>query len=623
LPLALEQASAYLDQTGERLGTYAKQLDSSMGRLLSNGRVDSSLSSVATTWTLSFRRVARESSASADLLRLCAFLAPDSIPLDLIERSVAELKRSPKLQRALRDRLELNSIVWVLLRFSLVKRQGDSLSIHRLVQAVVRELLPSGAKRRWAGTAVRILAAAMPVESWSVPNWPMCERILPHVLTSADHALECQCEQGKASSLLNRAGAYLVSRGEFSLAQRLVERAVSVGEHVLGPDHLQTAASLSNLGAVLLVQGELAPAKSYLERALAIKASRLEPDDPVVANGFSSLGLVLLAQGNLTDAKQHFEQALAIVERVLGPDHPITARTLNNLGQVLMDQGDLVHARKCLERAMWLRQRVSGEDDLSKASTLNDMGLLLQAEGDLPRAATHMERALHICERVVGARYPDLATIVNNLGTVLQARGDLATARMYYERALELRERLFGPDHLTTAGSLNNLGALLALQGGLVAARSCLERALPVFERVVGPDHPHTAASLNNMGALVQAEGRLAISRTYYERGLAICQRILTRDHPYTAACRENLRALQQAGIEGAPRGYYLIDANDGSMKPRVALIGSHLNYIEAGGPTQPGLSGISGARVIRAAGRVGSWGQAIRTQVQRHAVKR
>src|SRR5262249_29407260 len=143
-----------------------------------------------------------------------------------------------------------------------------------------------------------------------------------------------------------------------------------------------------------------------------------------------------------------------------------------------------------------------------------------------------------------------------------------------------------------------------------------------VFQRVAGPDHPYTAASLNNMGALLQAEGQLANAREQYDRGLAICQRILTHDHPYTAACRENLRSVLEASVEVGPPRNYLIDADDGSMKPRVALIGSHLNYIEASGPTRRSLSGISGARVVRAAGRVGSWGRAIRTQVQRHVVK-
>ena len=42
------------------------------------------LTSVATTWSLSFERVRREMPCAADLLRLCAFLAPDAIPEEII-----------------------------------------------------------------------------------------------------------------------------------------------------------------------------------------------------------------------------------------------------------------------------------------------------------------------------------------------------------------------------------------------------------------------------------------------------------------------------------------------------------------------------------------------------------
>ncbi len=93
---------------------------------------------VATTWSMSFEEVAKASEASADLLRVLAFLAPDAIPLEIFDEGAAEL--GPALAEALAG--EDVAEVWVpLLRYSLVEREVEdrTISVHRMVQAVVRD----------------------------------------------------------------------------------------------------------------------------------------------------------------------------------------------------------------------------------------------------------------------------------------------------------------------------------------------------------------------------------------------------------------------------------------------------------------------------------------------------
>jgi hypothetical protein len=99
LPLALEQASAYVEQTGERLAHYAQLLDESPGQLLAEGKVGRYPLPVTRTWAVSFDRVEKTSPAAAELLRLCAFLAPDAIPLGLLETGAAEF--NPRSQQRL------------------------------------------------------------------------------------------------------------------------------------------------------------------------------------------------------------------------------------------------------------------------------------------------------------------------------------------------------------------------------------------------------------------------------------------------------------------------------------------------------------------------------------------
>jgi len=546
LPLALEQASAYIEQTGERLTRYAQLLDESPGQLLAEGRVRSYPLPLARTWAVSFNRVEKTSRAAAELLRFCAFLAPDAIPLDLLETGAAEFNPRSQLRAAAANRLKLNRVLAVLLDYSLLGRQNDTLGVHPLVQVVIRESLPADQRRQWAGTAVRILTRAFPLESREVTSWIACRRLLPHALAAADHATQQRGQDLSTSRLLDRVAGYLHARGEFAAARLLSERALKIAERVLGPHHPDTAQSLNNLALLLGAQGELAAARLLIERALEIRERVLGPDHPDTAQSLHNLALVLLYQGELTAARPLFDRALEIWERMLGPNHLQTASTLNSLAGLLRDQGDLPAARLLLERALEISERVLGPDHPDTAQSLNNLALLLRDQGEFTAARTRLERTLEISERVLGPDHPQSGGILNNLALLLRDQGELGTAGHLYERAFEIWERVMGPGHHGTANSLNNLALLLRDQGELVAARPLMERALEIRERVLGPDHPDTAQSLNNLALLLRDQGEFATAQRLLERALEIRERVLGPNHPHTAQSLNNLAWLLQ-----------------------------------------------------------------------------
>ena len=78
LPLAMEQATAYIHKLGCPFDTYLAQYRKQGIRLLEKGHVvaGSYPNSVATTWLLNFEAVERDAPASAELLRASAFLHP-------------------------------------------------------------------------------------------------------------------------------------------------------------------------------------------------------------------------------------------------------------------------------------------------------------------------------------------------------------------------------------------------------------------------------------------------------------------------------------------------------------------------------------------------------------------
>src|SRR6266550_2987345 len=157
LPLALDQAGAYIEETHCSLADYLQLSHSQRADLLKarGGLVPDHPEPVATTWSLSFAQVQERSTAAADLLRVCAFLHPDAIPEEIITEGAAAL--GPALQAISSSSMVFNKAIGVLLSYSLLKRQSEEhlLSVHRLVQAVLKDGMDVPTYHQWAERVVQ------------------------------------------------------------------------------------------------------------------------------------------------------------------------------------------------------------------------------------------------------------------------------------------------------------------------------------------------------------------------------------------------------------------------------------------------------------------------------------
>ncbi len=501
LPLALEQAAAYIEAADITLPQYLDLFRTRREDLWKDEQPPLDYGkTVAATLTIAMQQVEKESPAAADLLNLCAFLAPDDIPLSLF-RDHADHLPEP-LKSTVADTLALNNAVAALRRYSLVYRDEHGISVHRLVQAVARHRLPDERKNEWAAVAAAIVNAAFPFRINDVDTWGPSARVLAHALAVAGHAADLHVASDDATRLLNQAGLYLQGRAAFMEAKSVFERAVSIGEAALGPDHPTVAIGLNNLAVVLRQQGDLAGARERYERALEIDLAAYGPEHPTVAIRLNNLAMVLEKQGDLAGARERFERALEIDLAAYGPEHPNVARWLNNLAGVLEQQGDLAGAQERFERALEIDLAAYGPEHPNVARGLNNLAMVLEDQGDLAGAQERFERALEIFEKVLGEKHPNVATLVNNLAMVLQAQGNLAGAREHLERALEIDEAAYGPDHPAVAGDVSNLAGVLRDQGDLAGAREHYERALRILQQVLGDDHPKTQLVGENLESL-------------------------------------------------------------------------------------------------------------------------
>ena len=366
LPLALAQAAAYIERTGRTLAGYLELFRQRKLELFQAGAPGSDENvTVTTTWEISFQEIAEEYPAAAGLMNLCAFLAPDDIPLRIIVDGAGHLP--DELAAAVQDPLELDQAVMALRDYSLVEVGGETpdergLSMHRLVQAVTRERLSEEDQRTWAGAAAKVVNDAFPGEASDVRNWPRCAQLAAHAIQAAGHAERREAALEAASRLLNQLGVYSQGRAELDQAKKYYERALAIDEKVHGPEYPEVATDANNIGGILKAQGDLAGALEYIKRALAIDEKVYGPEHPQVATFANNIGTILKDQGDLAGALEYAKRALAIDEKVYGPEHPDVATDLNNIGSILKAQGDLAGARPHFERALRTLQKFLGDD---------------------------------------------------------------------------------------------------------------------------------------------------------------------------------------------------------------------------------------------------------------------
>ena len=84
LPLALEQAGAYIQATGDSIAGYLASFRQRRADMLGRGEPTGYRKTVATAWALALDQLEQSAAGAVGLLRLLAYCAPEAVPLRLL-----------------------------------------------------------------------------------------------------------------------------------------------------------------------------------------------------------------------------------------------------------------------------------------------------------------------------------------------------------------------------------------------------------------------------------------------------------------------------------------------------------------------------------------------------------
>jgi tetratricopeptide (TPR) repeat protein len=407
LPLALDQAGAFIEELQCSLQDYQERYRTHQGLLLQRrGKTASDHPEpVATTWSLPLEKVKQRSPLATDLLQMCALLHPDAIPMELVAQVATNL--GSHHAAALEDALALDEAIATLGAYSLIHRNAKekTLSIHRLVQVVLRDSMDKPTRRLWAERTVQTVNRVFPEVSF--PTWPLCERYLPHAFACVELIEHEQFTGREAARLLYQAGCYLLERARAFEAYPLLEQALIMSEQQYGLEHAETASMVDRLAQCLRLQGKYVEAEPLYQQALAIREKLLGADHPDIATSLNNGALLSTMLGKYEQAELLYRRALSIRGQALGPEHPDTAQSLNDLASLYWKQGKYQQAELLFQRALSIREQALGPEHPDTAQSVWWLASLSKKPlREYEKARLLYQRALSIYERTLGSEHP-------------------------------------------------------------------------------------------------------------------------------------------------------------------------------------------------------------------------
>ena len=504
LPLALSQAGAYIEETRCGLSSYLHTFETQRAELLRwpGNTTREYPEPVATTWSLSFEKLAGVNLTAHALLCFCAFLASDAIPEELLlGESAAREALSVPLPS---DPLHLNRAIKDLGKFSLIQRRKSTnvLTIHRLVQAVVLDTMDEGAQRVWSEKVVLAVERAFPDPE--IVNWPQCERLLSQAHRAIEFISRWQMRFPAVTRLLHLVGRYLVSRTQFEQAEQFFNQALTIREETLEPSDPLIAECLTDLGLLFFFRAKYAQAEAYIQRALAILLTQ-DLQTPQLAEALDNMALMYSVQEQYARAEPLYQQALQLRERLLGADHPDVSETLNNLAALYIKQENFLLAQPLLERAVLIREKNPGKDFSFIGVLRLNLAKIYREQGSFSQAEALLLQTLAQWEQLLGPEDNDVAYVLMNLARLYAAQHDYARAEPLFLRSRTIFERIYGSDDPRVIEGLRELARVYRETGNYNRAEQCYRQVITTLERLHGVENPRVAEVSSELAQLYEA----------------------------------------------------------------------------------------------------------------------
>jgi hypothetical protein len=548
LPLAVEQAGAWLRTTGMPAEEYAQQLDNEVARITLLSQPGDYPVPAAVTWNMSLERLRDRSPAAIRLLQLLSFFAPGVISLELLYSDEMIVALKP-FDDTLAERIVLGRVIQEASRYALVRvdQANNSIQIHRLVQAVIRGAMDEAEQHIARHDVHKILAGARPHLGGAddPANWPRYNRIWPHL--RASRAAECKGE--RTHQLLIDQVRYLARRGELDAGLELAGELQTIWTREFGPDHRHTLHLRFQRANLLRLKGLLREARDEDSDVLERQRAVLPANHPHTLMTAISWAADLRALGDFADALREDQKSFDLLREEFGEDHPQTLQAANNLAVSLRLTGNSVAARRIDRETLERRRAVLGHDHPNTLYSAANLARDMREAGEYRESIDLLRDTYERYCAVLGADSLETLRTAKSLAVSLRKAGEQIDAKRLTEETYRHYLERYGAEPPDSLACALNLACDYSALDDKARAAELASQVLESYQRDLGDDHPYTLVAANNLVTYLRGTSQVDEATELAERTLAALRRRLGDDHPFALSCAVNLaNCLADAG---------------------------------------------------------------------------
>jgi hypothetical protein len=539
LPLALDQAGAMLAETGMPVDEYLGLIEEQIVKIMDEGKPAEYQTSVTAAWSVSVAKVRQQLPEAQKLLRCCAFFGPEPIPRDVFRR--ATQATDTRVSDLMQDSILFARAIRELGRFALVTIGRRSITVHRLVQALLRGELSPDEQAEYRHDVHKILTAAAPPGPADDRQWPRYRELLPHVTSETTGFPHCQDPQVRTFALdIMR---YLYLDGDQTSCEELTRRFIRQWTEDSSQDDPAVIDARRHHGNVLRALGRYDEALDLNAHNLdAARRVRGESDEVTLAIQ-ASVAADERARGNFKKALDIDNESLALSQKAFGQTHPQTMRSVSNLA---LDHGLNSDYRTAQEMSQLAYQLLSESNTgVSPTEVLiawYQMAWALRLQGDYSAARDVGEDALDYGRERLGADHPATIRTATALSIALRriASGRAEGLQMA-EETHEVARKRHGEIHPDTMAAAMNRINSLRTNGVIAPALSLADETARAYPQVYGNEHPYYYGCLGNLALMRRVVGEKDEAQRMNQLAFEGLTRRLGPDHDYTLQVAVNL----------------------------------------------------------------------------------
>ncbi|KAF4634094.1 hypothetical protein G7Y89_g4015 [Cudoniella acicularis] len=466
IPLAITQAGAYIKSTGmsvrEYLGRFKEAKPRAWDEYASRMNLIFS-TSVDDILLNSYHEVKAKDHDALDLLVLCSFMAPESIPGVVLEFGS---KKSGMRLDDMVDTLYNNG-------FGHREESLQSFRMHTLIQSWVRKRQDPDVQARFARRALSTLAAVVDSERQGSKDPKVFQGLekllLGHIIASLSRLdISHNPNEGDVSWCV--LGNVCKQQKRYTEAVSLYQKGLSDPEITSKVKCFQRQQLRFELGALYQLQGKYNDAVTEYENTIEECDKDPPNEDTLHIRGqllldvYKALSSVYTRIGRLAQSGAVLSQGISKLEKLFGPNSFQTLQLLDVCATEYYDQEDYAQAETLYTRIVASQIQTLGIDHPGTLHAQEKLARVYFQTGKFHQAQLLCQQSLSSLEKTLDAQHPTILQVVLFLGRISTKLAEYPEAETYFKRAIKGYE-LLGLQHPETLNAREELAMCYEAQG--------------------------------------------------------------------------------------------------------------------------------------------------------------